>query len=239
MKANSKFSLLLVSASLLVACSNPAEKEINLHGIVGSAASHLVMKQDGGDISFFINGKWIEGLIRVDSLNAETNVQYATVFGANQYEIGRFEGVLNNTGYKGTFQASNGSEFPVCFGDQRPVSENVSTAVNILQPNPRYGRVWNEISGTYSFVDRSWNERITINADAAFFSDSYLDCMYYFTASINDDNYPATVNRETGEIRIINTYGDLVFDGYMYDGGNTIAGKLRGHDIKYLSPCGN
>lgn len=79
----------------------------------------------------------------------------------------------------------------------------------------KYGPVWKEISGIYWFQGEGALE--TIEAGDNF--------------KINDEDRHGNIIRETGEIIIYDSNDDIEFDGYMYNGGNTIAGKWKGKEV--------
>lgn len=79
----------------------------------------------------------------------------------------------------------------------------------------KYGPVWKEISGTYWFQSEGALE--TIEAGDNF--------------KINNEDRHGNIIRETGEIIIYDSNDDIEFDGYMYNGGNTIAGKWKGKEV--------
>ena len=59
-----------------------------------------------------------------------------------------------------------------------------------------------------------------------------LDHLLKFNiVKINDEDRHGNIIRETGEIIIYDSNDDIEFDGYMYNGGNTIAGKWKGKEV--------
>ena len=103
------------------------------------------------------------------------------------------------------------SEFNKCvFEDYKKIMAAKAT------PNiQKYGPVWKEISGTYWFQGEGALE--TIEAGDNF--------------KINNEYRHGNIIRETGEIIIYDSNDDIEFDGYMYNGGNTIAGKWKGKEV--------
>ena len=89
-------------------------------------------------------------------------------------------------------------------------------------------RAWKHMGGLYTFVGGK-SGIVGFNAGVGDES-QYL--------SIDGEELPATVNPKTGRITAFDKKGNLVFDGYLTNGGNRLEGRYRGRKVKYEGACG-
>lgn len=93
--------------------------------------------------------------------------------------------------------------------------------VQHAQPDPAMGEVWTAIGGDYPFCGEDGCVRVS--------SDGVM--------SIYGEDYEALIDDVTGEIQAFDAAHRLIFSGYMYAGGNMLAGNL-GNDVVVLSGMG-
>ena len=89
-----------------------------------------------------------------------------------------------------------------------------------LAPDASEGEVWTAIGGTYPYSDGT--NMILV--------DSGLDG--YPCLTINDEEYEATIDEETGLITATDEDGKVVFEGYMYNGACVLKGVLNGKTVR-------
>lgn len=104
------------------------------------------------------------------------------------------------------------------------VEETVETAVTPEGPEEARGEVWTMISGGYYLADAQGNSAMldVLNNEGTF--------------TFGEEEYSAKVDKTTGQILAYDADGKLVFCGYMYDGGNSLGGNMRGTRIFMQGP---
>jgi len=104
------------------------------------------------------------------------------------------------------------------------VEEAAANAVTPEGPEEARGEVWTMISGCYFFGDTLGNcATVDVLSDEG-------------TFNFGGEEYPAKVDETTGQILAHDADGNLVFCGYMYDGGNSLGGNMRGTRIFMQGP---
>lgn len=104
------------------------------------------------------------------------------------------------------------------------VEETAANKVTLEGPEEARGEVWTMISGGYYLADAQGNSAIldVLNNEGTF--------------TFGEEEYPAKVDKATGQILAYDADGKLVFCGYMYDGGNSLSGNMRGDRIFMRGP---
>ena len=88
--------------------------------------------------------------------------------------------------------------------------------------------VWPYIGGTYPFSDGTTNVIVeTVPGD-----DKALTINFFTDDSDDGDKYNGEHNAE-GRIRAYDDDGQLVFEGYLYRGGNLLKGTYKGKPVRY------
>ena len=86
-------------------------------------------------------------------------------------------------------------------------------------PDESLGEVALELGGIYSFTNDEDNKQIEIDCEGAISTSQFLDEDYVYLTKINE---------ATGEVKIYDIDYTKIFDGYLYDGGNTLSGTYKG-----------
>ena len=89
-----------------------------------------------------------------------------------------------------------------------------------LAPDTSEGEVWTAIGGTYPYSDGTNSILVDSGIDG------------YPCLTINDEEYDATIDEETGLITATDEDGKVVFEGYMYDGACVLKGVLNGKSVR-------
>lgn len=111
--------------------------------------------------------------------------------------------------------------------ESEPVAEVEQQALVVPEdPDSERGPVWTSLSGAYFFC----NDGISAMISIALTQDE-PSTLYY-----NEVEYPATVDKTTGQILAYDEAGKLVFCGYVYDGGNSLGGNFQGERIFMQGP---
>ena len=90
------------------------------------------------------------------------------------------------------------------------------------------GAVWPYLGGTYPFSDGTTN----VIVETELGSETALTINFFTDDSDEGDKYEGE-HDETGRIRAYDDDGRLVFEGYMYQGGNMLKGTYKGKSVKY------
>ena len=115
---------------------------------------------------------------------------------------------------------------PVASEAQAPVEAEPQALVKAEDPDPELGPVWTMMGGCYFFYGDGKMASVSIAL-----SDDEPTLFNY-----DGDEYPAVINKTTGQILAYDESQTLVFCGYLYYGGNALGGNFRGERIFMEGP---